>query len=672
MAVIDAIFEHHPTPSLSDLGGVAAIARDLADTALSSHLVLILDAVTAALEEGTGGSERMVLESFVVECARSTHENALITREVIPRLAAAGCLSRETQEACFRALIRRIHDSSQEPIARWSAMDGALRFALVPNSGARRNRLLAELEDISPDDNEWFLRHAAKILGVAYSHWRDDFLIDRLTDLLAVAEAEDEAMFELGMCCVARALDAAERVDVEAHFSEARTWFSRSVGSRDDRTDAAIYIVVLDVLTEFARGAASAAVTAAASELSRLTMLHRAFHMDQEDPPWLGARWGELCQWQALAVQLGDASAGLDQDNPVAAVRMASLVWDRILSAYAASRTILGRDRNGGLETLVRPRILGTLIEQQGLLRTLDDWLAAEVSTEPWAETAGELRSGVRTRMLENALGNGAGTSGTNLLIGVLGRQEASRVGPAQTDAALRMATDYLRVLRSQLSPPVEDICERLASGLSGFADYRKPKVQEFFNTLIWLTVAFLDSRMNTMVGQDRAMSYLFDEPKPPSSRPARGGAAGGKTPGKPKVEADHFERAIQNDYASFLRAVMPTTKVEVNNISGGRADVTVTANGIVIVVEVKREDKDCSHEALRAAYAGQATEYTNTNVRLGILLVLDMSRTDGTAGHLLGKFSVKSVTKVGEDEPVGMVIAVLPGRRKRPSAIRI
>ncbi|MBX6382452.1 MAG: hypothetical protein IRZ07_05675 [Microbispora sp.] len=88
------------------------------------------------------------------------------------------------------------------------------------------------------------------------------------------------------------------------------------------------------------------------------------------------------------------------------------------------------------------------------------------------------------------------------------------------------------------------------------------------------------------------------------------------------------------------------------------------------LVIEVKREDTDASHDALCRKYGAQATEYTNTSAHISFLLVLDRSRPDGSAGYIEDKVSVQVVPKPCDSVPRMLVIVVMPGRRKRPSAM--
>lgn len=118
------------------------------------------------------------------------------------------------------------------------------------------------------------------------------------------------------------------------------------------------------------------------------------------------------------------------------------------------------------------------------------------------------------------------------------------------------------------------------------------------------------------------------------------------------------------------MTAGLLQAKVEVADESSGGADIVMRSGRVEIVVEVKREDSDIGFESLRAKYAVQATEYSNTNVGFGFLLVLDRIRTDGSAGNSEDELAVTSVLKQGSTVPRALVMATVPALRKTPSSL--
>jgi hypothetical protein len=108
---------------------------------------------------------------------------------------------------------------------------------------------------------------------------------------------------------------------------------------------------------------------------------------------------------------------------------------------------------------------------------------------------------------------------------------------------------------------------------------------------------------------------------------------------------------------------------LEPTNIGGGRADVRLRASNERIVVEVKREMSNASFDALATWYAGQTTDYQNISIRLGFLVVLDLTteNREGTP-HLTSLFQTRGIQRQGEDVQRVVTIVRIPGRRKRPS----
>ncbi|MBK9427362.1 MAG: hypothetical protein IPN63_08240 [Gammaproteobacteria bacterium] len=111
---------------------------------------------------------------------------------------------------------------------------------------------------------------------------------------------------------------------------------------------------------------------------------------------------------------------------------------------------------------------------------------------------------------------------------------------------------------------------------------------------------------------------------------------------------------------------------LEPTNIASGRADIRLKSGPERLVVEVKREERDCSFDALFNSYAAQTADYQNVSIRLGVLLVLDLAtpNREGTP-HLTSLFEVRSVRRLGEDQSRFILIVKVPGRPQRPSDLK-
>jgi len=128
-------------------------------------------------------------------------------------------------------------------------------------------------------------------------------------------------------------------------------------------------------------------------------------------------------------------------------------------------------------------------------------------------------------------------------------------------------------------------------------------------------------------------------------------------------------EDELQQDFFRWVATYAAGSDLEPTNIASGRADIRLKSGPERLVVEVKREEKDSSFDALFKSYAAQTTDYQNVSIRLGALLVLDLAtpNREGTP-HLTSLFEIRRVFRQGEDQSRLILIVKIPGRRKRPS----
>jgi hypothetical protein len=257
-----------------------------------------------------------------------------------------------------------------------------------------------------------------------------------------------------------------------------------------------------------------------------------------------------------------------------------------------------------------------------------------------------------------------------------------------------RVRADAYRLSVDTPSPKENRILAALVTDLNCSKDYADERTKSLVNAVLAALVRFFVHRLDSTRANDPGSHYLFasterrgtpsapaPDPVDPSIPAATNATKAGKvldqkgaTPAKARPERDHFERALQLDCANFLRVSLATgtIRLEQSDVAGGRADIVVEHFGVRLIIEVKREDSNASSEGLRAQYGAQASEYSNTNARIGFLLVLDRTRTDGSSGDIEEKFSVHTITKVGDKEPRTLILAVMPGKRKRPSELQL
>jgi hypothetical protein len=183
--------------------------------------------------------------------------------------------------------------------------------------------------------------------------------------------------------------------------------------------------------------------------------------------------------------------------------------------------------------------------------------------------------------------------------------------------------------------------------------DFQRPRERGEFLGILLYTFRFLENRMNLTRANYPRQRYLF-------------------APDPQKGDSPAVERDLQLDYAQWMSSALHSApvRVEVSDVAGGRADVHFTFANNRYIAEVKQDAADCSMSALKAKYLGQAAEYLSTNVRLGLLLVLDL--TDKPTGMRVIEANVDVMTDVrnGDDAPRSVVVVTVPGNRRTPSAV--
>lgn len=194
------------------------------------------------------------------------------------------------------------------------------------------------------------------------------------------------------------------------------------------------------------------------------------------------------------------------------------------------------------------------------------------------------------------------------------------------------------------------DIFDHCRSAVENHPDHSKNiRGAKLFDTVLLWTVRFLKNRLEVTRKDDPSVAYLFEKED-------------GTVPP---------ESALQEDYFRWLSTQAAVGEIEATNLGGGRADVALKTTGERIVIEVKRETQDASFDFLAKSYAGQTTDYQNVSIRLGFLLVLDLTeaKRQGTP-HIRSLVECRSVLRKDEAELRHVVVVKVPGRRYLPSAI--
>lgn len=547
-------------------------------------------------------------------------------------------------ERIFGVLLKKCdRDAGRSALLRSTALEGAFRWSI--SNRRWQLRFLDFLLGVSIEDDPVFLKHAAKIMGVAYSHWREQELVAKLEALAKVPEARLEAAFEYGMAKLVEALDAKSHPEALAAFRIARDWFELSAAAAETNPEAELYRSCIELLMAFEDGADRSELKLAGERVREYGFELSAWHLDERGPSWLGARRTEGVCWSVLTSRLVDLTAHLDEASwwePVVVIE------ECVLAAYNAGRSILRRNDAGNIEAMLRPRIAAAMAEREGQAHHLKTWLTRNMEHE-WADGAKELIRNIDelvagTRGTPNPPGAAIGEPTIAALI------ERADIPPEVKARLGRVVVDAVLIQMRNLTAAECEIIETATTFVSDHTDYRHNRNgQVLFHTLLVWIVRFLSIRLEITKGDDPTAAYLFETD--PSNLP-------------------HEDR-LQADFFRYLAPNAAGSDLEVTNIGGGRADIRLKSGSERIVVEVKRELRDSSFESIAASYAAQTTEYQNVSIRLGFLLVLDL--TEGNlAGspHITSLVETREVQRASEGLPRIVTIVKVPGRRNSPSAL--
>lgn len=360
-------------------------------------------------------------------------------------------------------------------------------------------------------------------------------------------------------------------------------------------------------------------------------------------PPWLGTRQTEAACWSALAGAIAGLAGSLDEPSWW---EPASVIEQGLLSVYSAGRSILRRDQHGGVEAMVRPRIYASIAKQAGQAHQVRIWLQQNAIHE-WAAEARNLIAQIDA-FIEQACSPqnppDAASERTSLAA-IIAR---SNIPEGQRNVLFGVVANAVSLQIANLTGSEAHIIEHCCKEAQRHTDYSaNMNGKRLFDTVLLWLVRFVFNRLELTKGDDPTGAYLFER-------------ADGSLP---------HEEELQQDFFRWVATYAAGSDLEPTNIASGRADIRLRSGPERLVVEVKREETDCSFDALFKSYAAQTTDYQNVSIQLGVLLVLDLATPSREGSpHLTSLFEMRQVHRSGESQPRLILIVKIPGRRKRPS----
>lgn len=629
--IIIQLLESDDEVNLNHLGGLNYLYEHIDLISISKFVPEIQKSIICAFEKLNEKEQKLgqnILISIIEQC-----NDEFSIQEILNTILNA---SNEIRNFCYKVCLNQSANVEKNSVVRAWLLEASFRFVLIDRT--KRFSLLSTLIDISIDDCPMYLRLSSKILGLAYSNWQEQDLIDKLIEIRDTIIGEDEVWFELGMSYLLNALNSQEYEKALESFLLAKNHFAKSIEIGSERPDAEAYYNALLILTSLSDQNNTLDYKKLIKKMSMSLTIYNAWHTSQEENEWVNARNIEITNWYTLVNKLEHLLIHLNEPSWF---EPKIVIETYLLNIYTSSRSIFKKKKDGGLEKLIQPKIEGLLINEKSKIYLLYKWIETQDISE-LKDIGLKLRTNLESVKCYHE--NQSLHQFENL------KQLSSKL-PADKKASLNhFFNNCTSVNLGDINPITEQLLREILKGVESNSSYKIERVQRGFHVLLYQSIIFLESRMNFTQMDSKRVSYLYQNLPLPK------------------------EVALQDDFHDFLIGNLydANISVEKSNVAGGRVDVSVAFSSFNFSVEIKRDSKDCSFEAIRSNYLGQAAEYLGTDVKLGFLMVLDL--TDKSSGMRSIESNVKVEIVKKDNDPIerAIVVIVVPGNRKTPSKIKI
>ncbi|NNU33934.1 hypothetical protein HK413_06810 [Mucilaginibacter sp. S1162] len=338
--------------SVDDLGGLNAyheLINVVANSKIMDEFLKILLEDAKIFDQTT---ESTLIQEIIIRCFADNNDPIAI-RNAIETL----CMQPQKLAYTFDTLLNRAGDVSGQSMIRGYFLLGA--FEIAVRNKAKRYSLIGYLIDIKTTDDPEYLKYVAKITGVCYTNFQTEDLVEKLTEFVTAKVGEDDALYELGMCFLTKALNSATQTRAIANFDSAMKLFGEA-GSHG-RHDADVYTAAILTLKKFVDRENISELKEQLEALKRALSIYNARDNYSQQIHWVGLRNTEIFYWYEMADYL---TTLLNHFTAPAWLEPVVVIENYLLKIYDCSRTIFKKVATGGFELLTRPIIQAKFIEQ--------------------------------------------------------------------------------------------------------------------------------------------------------------------------------------------------------------------------------------------------------------------------------------------------------------------
>lgn len=631
-------------PTLADLGG-EDIFWQLSDALITSKLWFRAVETLLAQWDTLDQPERAA--TFITS-ALSTTSSPAAADDILDQLVEhPDYLRHAANQLNELALARsRHHTTPLDAELAGIFLEAALRLAL-PGTTSRYGLLDRLVDPSAPAAPQAYARRTVRALGTAYEHWRDRDLLIALGRFTGTC-VHGDAAYELAMCHLADAFNAADRPALLDNFTAARELLQQAVRADEDRPDATAYLAALDAVVAFDGGHTD--TLQSATQRLRRSVTEHTMWLTGTRTHWRAGRYDTEAAWYTLSTDLDHAYAHLDQPLTAWPAR----IIQHVLAAYTAHRSvrIQPTDAARGLQILLAPRIEDAFASREGLRLHLKG-LLAEAPADWDAGAAEQLLHAVDERLAAGdpqlapgGLGK-APQAAYPELAAALGSQALAGLPAPMLRALQDGLSDSDAALTTRLPIAQQDIFNDVLAVLNDCPDFQHPVVRKHFVRLITHTIRFLHSRTNrSRAHHTPRFAYLF-APEPDKKLP--------------------LENTVQEDLQDYLDGNLEDVDIEKADRSGGRADIEVVFPGFTIIIECKRTKGKTTRRGLRR-YLGQTIAYQAGGVTLGMLVVLDLTPKTEWIPNIRDNMWAERIRASASDQGDRWAVVVrVPGNRTTP-----
>tara|TARA_R110002020_G_scaffold40554_16_gene119867 strand:+ start:432 stop:2354 length:1923 start_codon:yes stop_codon:yes gene_type:complete len=598
-----------------------------------------LDEIAKLLVSLPKGEVSVLVE--ILLCGLKENQSPIVYRDTLDVIAKNYEHAQLYSDDLLKILKFRIENRGSETNSLLSVYSLEMVLKLVLIGAVNKHHLLALLEDIGSNECNLFAEHAAKIVGVAYHYWRDPNLISVLDRIGNIESAKSEADFEKGLAVLSLALTSQDETNVRQQLSASKTLFKSSAAHGENRSDALLYEKCIEVVEAFFSEEPQSVFCRLSKELDAASIDRTHLMQKALVPSWLDTRASQQFEWQKLTNKVLYLSDKLGRDSWLDAMA----VMQEVLSVYTAHTSL---NFASGLKFLLQPTIEVSFIRHSGLCAHLNDL----INDKKWNEKFGQLAQPLQKSLVvlkESGSWPGKPTEDStksSILSTILGEQyNEDHLSVQDSEKIETLLKNYIDEREQGGNPVIARVQVKIHQQLSVCIDY-EGAIARNFNTLLSSILKFCESRIdNGRKSLGERGKYLFT------------------------MEAK--ENDLQSDLHDWLSGnlISGNIKTEVSDVSSGRTDIYVTFGSYSFVIELKKHE-GVVDQSSSEVYIGQAGQYQATNVKLGLLGILELVSGKTETPNLEDCFWFNSYVPKGTVTQRNLVVFRVPGNKTVPSQL--